>query len=360
MIRFMNLAVTESERDSLLQVILQVFNHGIFINGPELTEFESEISKLHNRKYANGVCSGSGALLYALKALGIGMGDEVITTSLSWIATANAIASSGATPIFADVDSDLNINIESIEKLITHKTKAILPVHYAGRVCKIDEVLKLAKENNLKVLEDASQAIGASKNGILAGSFGDVSAFSLNPMKVLGALGEAGVVLSDNKEIKERIDILRYNGTINKESCIAVSLNGRMDTLQASILLERLRTFTNIIEKRREIAYYYHKHLEDVVKIPLENEGEKNSWYSYTIMGEDRDYLQKYLLEHGIETKIQHPILMPEQIAYKGSKCIIDNAQKIVKQILCIPANEKITKNEQDYIIERIRRFYGK
>lgn len=356
----MNLAIAENEQESLLSSILRVFNHGIFINGPELAEFEAKIAKLHNRKYANGVCSGSGALLYALRALGIGVGDEVITTSLSWIATANAIASSGATPVFADVCDDLNIDVASIEKLITNKTKAILPVHYAGRVCKIDEILQIAKENNLKVIEDASQAIGALKNGILAGSFGDIAAFSLNPMKVLGALGEAGVVLSDDLELKDRIDILRYNGTINKESCVEVSLNGRMDTLQASILIKRLDTFKQIIEKRRQIAYYYHQKLNDVVKVPLENAGESNSWYSYTIMAEKRDSLQQYLLENGIETKIQHPILMPQQIAYKGSKCIIDNAQNIVKQILCIPANEKITQQDQDYIIEKIRRFYGK
>lgn len=360
-IRFMDLSVDVSERRSLLMAIEKVLDSGFFINGKELTQFEKEFARFHHRNFACGVCSGTGALYYGLRALGIGNGDEVITTALSWIATANAIASVGAVPVFADINADLNIDTKNIESLITPRTKAILPVHYAGRVCAIDEIMKIAKKHNLSIIEDASQAIGAMKDGRLAGSFGDIACFSLNPMKVLGALGEAGVILCNTEDIKEKIEILRYNGTINKETCVEISMNGRMDTLQAAVLLQRLKTFGNIINKRREIAYKYHQALSDIVQIPLENNGEVNSWYSYTIQTDRRDALKEYLEKVGIETKIQHPILMPMQPAYeKYNVGNIDNAKRIVNRILCIPAHEKLTKQEQDYVITNIRRFYGK
>lgn len=358
-VRFMDLRIEEKEAEVLMEAIRRVFNHGFFINGEELGMFEKYICEYHNRAYASGVCSGTGALYYALRALGIGDGDEVITTSLSWIATANAICSAGATPVFADINDDLNINANGIEKLITPKTKAILPVHYAGRVCEIEKILDIAKSYDLLVVEDASQAIGAKRNGILAGSFGDVACFSLNPMKVLGALGEAGIILCDHKAIKDKIDILRYNGTINKEICIEISGNGRMDTLQAAILLERLKTFENIIQKRKVIAYRYNEALKDIVGVPIEKDGEINSWYSYTILTDKRNALREYLEQNGIETKIQHPILMPMQPAY--SKYVtknIQNAKKVVEKILCIPCHEKLTQQEQEYVIQTIRRFY--
>ncbi|MDE5603511.1 MAG: aminotransferase class I/II-fold pyridoxal phosphate-dependent enzyme, partial [Helicobacter sp.] len=171
-VRFMDLRITEEEKPQLMACMERVLEHGYFINGEELSRFEEEFAKFHGRKYGIGVCSGTGSLYYSLRALGIGSGDEVITTSLSWIATANAIASTGATPVFADINEDLNIDVESIEPLITPRTKAILPVHYAGRVCAIERILEIANKHNLFVVEDASQAIGAKKNGALAGSFG--------------------------------------------------------------------------------------------------------------------------------------------------------------------------------------------
>lgn len=360
-VRFMDLRISKEERGKLLDSLNRVFDSGYFINGVELESFEKEIASFHQRKYAIGVCSGTGSLYYGLRALGIGSGDEVITTALSWIATANAIACTGAIPIFADINGDLNLNPKSVESLITSKTKAILPVHYAGRVCAIEEILAIARKHNLLVIEDASQAIGAKKDGRFAGSFGDIACFSLNPMKVLGALGEAGVILCDKEAIQEKIKILRYNGTIHKETCVEISMNGRMDTLQAAILLERLKTFEEIIKRRQAIAYKYHDALKDIVEIPLEKNGESNSWYSYTIQTDARDGLKEFLEQNRIETKIQHPILMPLQPAYqKYTTTTISNAKRIVERILCIPAHEKLTEQEQDYVIDKIRKFYGR
>lgn len=358
-VRFMNLSVEENERKVLLGSIGKVLEHGILINGPELSEFEQKFANYCGRKYCVGVSSGTDALFFALKALGIGFEDEVITTSLSWIATANAIAVSGATPVFADIDDDLNLNPQSVERLITNKTKAIMPVHYAGRVCKIDEILQIAKKYNLFVIEDASQAVGAKRNGALSGSFGDLACFSMNPMKTLGACGEAGAILTNSLELNEKLQMLRYNGTINKETCIEFSLNGRMDTMQAAILLERLKTFEGVIEKRREIAAIYDEALKEIVETPIEASGEINSYYSYTIQTDKRDELKKYLEANDIETKIQHPILMPNQPAYNGwTRSEKLNAEKVVAKILCLPASEKLTQQEQGYVINKIVNFF--
>lgn len=358
-VRFMNLGVEEEERAVLLSAIEKTLIHGILINGPELVEFENKFAEYCGRKYCVGVSSGTDALFFALKALDIGVGDEVITTSLSWIATANAIAMVGATPVFADIGNDLNLNPDSVRKLVTNKTKAIMPVHYAGRSCRIDDILLISAEYNLFVIEDASQAVGAKLNGRLTGSHGHLACFSMNPMKTLGACGEAGAVLSDSIELTEKLQMLRYNGTINKETCLQPSLNGRMDTIQAAILLERLKRFEGIISKRREIAKRYDEALKNIVDAPHEADGEYNSYYSYTIQADNRDELKQYLEENGIETKIQHPILMPNQPAYK-EQTVSDkfNAEIVVSRILCLPASEKLTYDEQKYVIDKIIKFY--
>lgn len=249
-IPFLDLRVqNDDERAELLSAVENVLSHGRIVLGPEVPELEKRISDLCNRKYAVGVNSGSEALFSCLRAFGIGPGDEVITTSLSWIATANAIAMTGATPVFADIRDDLNIDPESIQRLISGKTKAILPVHYTGKMCEMDKIINIAKEYNLIVIEDAAQAFGASYKGGTAGSFGDAACFSFNSMKVLASCGEAGMVLTDSEEILEKLQSIRYNGTINRETCIQPSLNGRLHTIQAAILLKRLNRLEQLIQK---------------------------------------------------------------------------------------------------------------
>lgn len=289
---------------------------------------------------------------------------EVITTSLSWIATANAIALAGFVPVFADINNDLNISSKSIEKLITPRTKAILVVHYAGRVCEMEKIIPLAQKYKIPIIEDTSQAVGARRNGILAGSFGEAAGFSLNLMKVLGAIGEAGVVLSDSQKIADLVEIFRYNGTINRESCVKIAQNGRLDTIQAAVLCLRVKSFWQIIEARRKIASAYNERLADIsgiLGLPLEKQNEYCSFYSYTILVENRPMLMDFLADCGIETKIQHPILMPHQPAYAAFRERADtkNAQIIVEQILSLPANEKTTLQEVDFVCSKIREFYG-
>jgi dTDP-4-amino-4,6-dideoxygalactose transaminase len=359
---FLDLRITDAlERKELLEAIDQMFNHGRMMLGPEVTKFEEAFAQSCGRKFAVGVNSGTDALFLSLKALGITAGDEVITTSLSWVATANAIALTGATPVFADIGEDLNIDPVSVKKLITKKTKAIVPVHYTGKVCRMDEIMSLARDNHLFVVEDAAQAFGASNNGRKAGSFGILASFSMNAMKVFASCGEAGAIVLDDEKIYQRLVALRYNGTVNREECIEVSLNGRIDTIQAAILLKRLPRVEGIITRRRQIALQYAKLLQGCVDLPSEKAKEHDVYYTYTICCDRRDDLKKYLEENGIETKIQHPILMPDQPAFAGkSYGEYPNASRLVKRILCLPSNEKISSDDVEYVASCVKKFFKK
>ena len=326
--------------------------------GPEVEAFEQEVANYCGREHAVSVSSGTDALYFALRALDIGPGDEVITTSLSWIATANAIAVCGATPVFADIQDDLNIDPESVRRLITPGTRAILAVDYTGRMCDMEELQKIANQNGLPLLEDGSQAFGAEYRGRKCGAFGTVSAISHNPMKVFAACGEAGSVLCDDAGLRDRLVCLRYNGTINRETCIEPSLNGRMDTMQAAILSERLKTLPVLLNARRRNAGTYDTALEGYVTLPPRTPDRNDVRYTYTIRSSQRDKLQAFLESKGIETKIQHLLLMPRQPAYADQAAgEWQNAEKLVEEILCIPVHENLEQTQVEYVADCIQQF---
>jgi len=359
-IRFRDLSVKNiALKKELLQAVDEVLSHGKIMLGPEVEQFECKMAKLCQKKYAVGMNSGTDALYLALRSLDIGSGDEVITTPLSWIATLNAITLVGASPVFVDIAEDLNINVDLIEKAITPRTKAIIPVHFTGKLCAISRLKEIASKHSVVLIEDAAQAFGAHINGAAAGSFGKIGCFSMNPMKVLGAYGEAGVTVTDEEYLYEKLLSLRYAGTINKEDCHYPSLNGKLDTIQAAMLLVNLKYVNQTIIRHREIAKQYTDRLHDVVTCP-QDDGIYHVYYSYTIITDKRDELKEYLSSKSVETKIQHPILMPHQTAYKETyQCQIPVAERLVKQILCIPNAGHLSSQEVEYIITCIRNFYG-
>lgn len=347
-------------KDELLQAVDRVLSHGRIVLGPEVIQFEEQIVKFCQKKYVVGVGSGSAAVYLALRSLDIGPGDEVITTPLSWIATLNAIVLCGATPVFADIGDDLNINADLIEDVITSRTKVLLPVHFTGKLCAMSAIEQIAAKHNLLVVEDAAQAFGASINGRKAGAFGYVNAFSMNAMKVFRSYGEAGAVATDDEPLYEKLVSLRYAGTKNRQDCYYPSLNFRLHTLQAAMLLVNFAYLLKIIARRREIAKFYSEALQDVVMCPSAEVGSDHVYYTYTIIAERRDELQAYLQSKGIETKIHHPILMPYHTAYVHlPKPYIPNAERLVKRILSIPNHEDLTTEQTGYIVACIREFYG-
>jgi dTDP-4-amino-4,6-dideoxygalactose transaminase len=357
-VSFLDLRIPQEEAEPLMASIVKVFNHGRLVMGPEIDEFEKQIADYCGRKHAISVSSGTDALYFALRALDLGSGDEVITTSLSWIATANAIALTGATPVFADILDDLNIDPQSVRNLVTPKTKALLVVDYTGRMCDMAALQKIAEQYQLHLIEDGSQAFGAEYQNRKCGGFGTMSAISHNPMKVFAACGEAGSILCDDPEIRERLISLRYNGTINRETCMEPSLNGRMDTMQAAILTERLKTLPGLLEARKRNAAVYDSALEDFVRLPPRTPDRKDVYYTYTIRSSRRDQLKVFLESKDIETKIQHLLLMPKQPAYAGkAKGEWQNAEKLVEEILCIPIHEKLERAQVEHVANSIRQF---
>lgn len=363
-VAYRNLAVRDPElRRRLLDAVDGVLRHGRFILGPEHDAFENEMARYCGRRHGIGVNSGTDALYLALRALGVGPGDEVVTTSLSWIATANAIALTGAKPVFVDIGWDFNIDAGLIEAAITRVTKAIVPVHFTGQLCDIEAIQAIADRHGIAVIEDAAQAFGARKDGRPAGSFGRMSCFSMNPMKVFNGFGEAGLIATDDGALAEKLKILRYGGTVNRHDCQIPSLNGRLDTIQAAMLLVNLETLESKIAARRAIAKRYGERLGDVVRCPAEKPGHVHVFYAYSVLAERRDALMAFLAENGIETQIQHPIPMPFHTAYRDTsagRVGIPVCEQVVAGILALPNQEDLTEAEQDYVSAKVREFYGK
>jgi len=345
-------------KKQLLQAVDNILTHGRIILGPEVGEFENKVANFCQSKFAVGMGSGTDALYLALRSLDVGHGDEVITTPLSWIATANAIVLCGATPVFVDIGEDMNINADLIETAITEKTKVILPVHFTGRLCNMEKITQIATSRDIYIVEDAAQAFGASIHGAMAGSFGDVSAFSMNAMKVFNAYGEAGAAVTNNIALADKLRSLSYGGTINKEDCYYPSLNGRLDTIQAAMLSVSMMSLQAKIARRREIAEYYNSALKDVIKCPVEDNSFQ-VYYSYIVRTNQRDQFKLYLDSRGIETKIHYPILMPFHSAYKDhySECDLPVAKRVVKEILSIPNHEGMSDNEIQYVAQCIKDF---
>jgi dTDP-4-amino-4,6-dideoxygalactose transaminase len=359
-VKFLDLAIKDDYlKKKYLSSINNIFKYGKIIDGKKLNEFQKKMSKISGRKYCIGLSSGTDALFLALKALNLKKNDEIITTPLSWISPANAILISGAKPVFADIDEDLNISPESISSLINKKTKAILCVNFTGTVCQMDKILKICKKNRLFLIEDASQSFGATYKNKMSGSFGTISAISHNPMKVLSAYGEAGSILTNNKKIYETIKILKYSGMINKKYCKIPSLNSKMDEIQSAILVENLKKFKEIIKIRNKNARFYNKHLGHIVSCPkMSNSENINIFYAYTIKANERNKLRNFLSKNKIETNIQHPILICDQKPFQKFKKRVTNAKKIVKKILSLPISENLKINQQRFVIKKIKDFY--
>lgn len=358
-VRFRDLSLTSNERSRLLGAIDDLMCQGSLILGETVEEFEMEFARRCKQPHAIGVSDGTGALYLSLRALGVGAGDEVITTPMSWLATGNAILALGAMPVFADVANDFNIDPAAIEAAVTSRTKAILPVHFYGRMARMDKIMAIARRHSLVVVEDAAQAYGADFNGRPAGSFGDAGAFSLNPMKPLAALGEAGAVITPHDEVAERVRALRYLGTINRETCVDPALNFKIDTLQALILLSRMNGVEQILTARNRVANRYSELLADVVRVPPPDDRGTNAYFDYTIVCEDRDKLEAALIADGIEVKVRHRLLLTQQPGYPPVIGSVPNAERLVQGILSLPIHEKLTDDEIDIVIAAVRRFYG-
>jgi len=355
-------AQSEPLRQELLDAIGRVIDHGQFIFGPEVEEFEIAFSKLCGTRHAVAVASGTDALILALRALDIGPGDEVITPPNSFVATAASIMLVGARPVFVDVRDDYNIDPELIAAALTPRTRAILPVHLTGRPAAMDRIVEIASTRGLAVVEDCAQAILAELGGRRVGSFGDIGCFSLHPLKTLNALGDAGVLTTDDDEIAGRLRLLRNLGLATREDAVLWSANSRLDTVHAATLLVKLRHARAWTDARRMNAAVYRDALTHVegITVPSERLGEISVYHTFVIQAEERDALRRHLAASGIGTAVHYPIPIHLQTAARMLGYGLGDfpeSERQAKTILSLPVYPELTSAQIERVAAEIRKF---
>ena len=362
-IPFVTFLPMEKELDADLRGAFdRVFTRSWYIGGVEDEAFEKAFAEYCGTKYCVGVGNGLDALMLVLKALGIGEGDEVIVPSNTYIATALAVTYVGAKPVFVDPSiSTFNINTDLIEVAITEKTRAIMPVHLYGQACDMDPIMTIAKKYGLKVVEDCAQAHGATYKGQKVGTFGDAAGFSFYPGKNLGALGDAGAVVTNDPEIEKKVRALGNYGSDYKYHHVLKGNNSRLDELQAAFLAAKLPHLERMNAERRKIADRYLNEIKNTkVVLPTVGEDFIPVWHIFGIRCKERDALEKYLHEHGIGTNKHYPIPMHLQESYKDlgfKEGDFPIAEKISKTELSIPMYYGITDEEISYVVEVINEF---
>ena len=353
----------KDERKIILRSIDKVLSKGHLVLTKELEEFEKNIANYTKSKYCLGLNSGTDALMLALWSLGIGKGDEVITSPISFIATLGSIMHVGAKPIFVDVKNDINFDEDKIEKKITKKTRAIMPVHWAGRMCNMTKIKSIAKKYNLKIIEDAAQAMGAYHKSNHAGYYSDISAFSCHPLKNLNALGDGGFIITNKKSLYEKIKIYRNHGLKKRDHVVMFGVNSRLDVINAEVLKIRLKKLRQVISKRTKHINLYKKYLKKNKYIKF-IKSEKNNLDSNTLfltMVKKRDLLIKYLKKKKIQTMIYygtplhfHPAA--RKLGYKKGSLPI--AEKLTKEVLAFPHHQYLKTSQIKYVCKEINNFY--
>lgn len=358
-------------RNEIDTAISEVINSTIFIKGDVVKIFEDAFSKKIDVAHTIGVGNGTDALFLILKTLGIGRGDEVITPANTFIATAEAITASGAKVVFVDVNADsYNIDCEMIERVITIKTKAILPVHLYGQVAEMDEIFRLAVQYQLFVIEDAAQAHFSKYKMLnhewkMAGTFGQMAAFSFFPGKNLGAFGDAGAIVTNNTEYAIKARMLANHGRLSKYEHEFEGYNSRMDSIQAAVLNVKLNHLESWTNNRRKIATLYSQLLFDIpqLQLPTIKSNQEPAWHLFVILAQQRNQLQKFLKSKGVSTGIHYPKSLPNLPAYKYLGHKPDDfpvATNLQEKILSLPIFPEMTIDQVTYVCSCIKQFFQK
>jgi len=349
--------------------INEVIQSGYFILGPVVEELEQKVATYCGAKYAVGVSSGTDALLISLMAAGIKEGDEVITTPFTFFATAGSISRLGAKPVFVDIEPDtFNIDTKQIEKNITKKTRAIMPVHLYGQCADMGPVLDLAEKNNLVVIEDAAQAIGSEYRGRRAGSLGDYGCLSFFPTKNLGGFGDGGMVTMNSEELYEQVKILRVHGSHPKYYHKMIGGNFRLDAIQAAVVLAKLKYLDKWTEKRRANAQTYNRlfkemGITDSLTLPMEIVP-RHVYNQYIVRVKNkRDELRSFLGENNVSTEIYYPLPLHIQDCYLSlgyKKGDLPESEKAADETIALPVFPELTTDQLEYVVATITRFLEK
>lgn len=332
--------------------------------GPQVREFEADIEEFCQVKHAIGCASGTDALILALLALGISEGDQVITTPFTFFATAGSIHRVGAQPVFVDVDpGTYNIDPAQIEAAITPSTKALMPVHLFGQSSDMERIMEIAQKHDLKVIEDNAQGIGAKFNGQIAGTIGDIGTLSFFPSKNLGAMGDAGMCLTNNKKLAAKMIQLRQHGENPQYYHRWVGLNSRLDTIQAAVLLVKLRSLKKWTHWRRQNADFYFEQLSDIpeIKLPFIDKRAESIFNQFTIVAERRDELLNYLQSRDIGCAIYYPVPLHLQqcFSYLGHRQgDFPIAEKLSETVISIPVYSELQREQLEFVADSIKEFY--
>lgn len=362
-IPYVNLGLEhEALKSELIEAVSAVMDSGVFILGGVVEKFETQFAAFHDHRYAIGVNSGLDALVLTLKGLGLGPGDEVITVPNSFIATASAISLVGARPVFVDVDDDQNMDPNKLADAINPRTKAIIPVHLTGRPARIDAICDIAKKAGIPVIEDCAQAVGASLNRKLIGTFGVAGCYSFHPLKNLGACGDAGAVVTSDEALANRLRLLRNHGLKDRNTSMEWAYNSRLDSIQAAMLSVKLLKLNEWTERRREIARRYLEQLSGLpLRLPNERAGEYCVWHAFVVQTQLRNDLQQFLKSRSIEALVHYPIpihLQPafESLGYERSS--FPKCETQAETILSLPIRYSLRNEEVDLITNSVKEFF--
>lgn len=350
------------------KAIQNVLDEQSFILGKDVELLEKEMAAYCGTKYAVGVASGTDAIQLSLRAAGVDQGDEVVTVPFTFIATAEAVSNLGAKPVFVDIDlKTYTIDPSLIEKSITNKTKAIIPVHLYGQCADMDPILAIAKKHGLKVIEDCAQAIGAAYKGKKAGSIGEAGCISFFPSKNLGGVGDGGMVVTNDEGIYKEIKLLRVHGSSSKYSHSVLGYNSRLDNLQAAVLRVKLRNLDKWAEARRENAGYYNRAFSKIDKLvtPFVGPDNVHVYHQYVLMvdGALRDKLMDFLVNNGVESRVYYPIPLHQQECYKGlgyKNGDFTNSEKASLCTFALPVYPELKRSGLKFVADKVKGFYKK
>ena len=340
-----------------------------FILGPEVLAFEDEVGGYIGSKFSIGCASGSDALLLGLMALGVGPGDEVITTPFTFVASAGSIARLGAIPVFVDIDPDTyNLDPNQLASVLTKKTKAIMPVHLFGLPAEMDSIMDIANRHEIPVIEDAAQAIGSQYRGNKTGTIGAIGCFSFFPSKNLGGAGDGGLVTTNDPEIAARLKLLRVHGARNKYEYEALGINSRLDALQAAILRVKLRYIDSWTDSRRRNGKRYRElfaehRLEKEIQMPVEPEHCRHVFNQFTVRVQKRDALRQHLQENGIPSEVYYPYSLHLQHAFQNLRYkpgSMPHSELASAQVMSLPIFSEITADQQEKVVNTIASFFFK
>ncbi len=356
----------EGLRTEILAAVERTFDSQSFILGPEVAKLEAEIAQLTACKYAVGCASGSDALLLALMALGVGTGDEVITTPFTFGATAGSIARTGARPVFVDIDPvTYNLDPALLERAITPRTRVVMPVHLFGAPAEMQPIREIATRHKLAIVEDAAQAIGATYLGKPVGSLGDIGCFSFFPSKNLGAAGDGGIITTNNPDLADRLKVLRVHGARSKYTYERIGMNSRLDALQAAVLRVKLRKLQQWSEMRQQNAARYAAMLSAAgadkwLALPAHSSGNSHVYNQYVIRTAARDALRTHLRGAGIPTEIYYPspLHLQPAFSYLGYQPQqFPHSELACKEVLALPIFPELTEAQQQMVVSAIADF---